>query len=145
MVPRKSKATQQGNRRQDLLSKLLRDLVVSIQLALIKNRACVPHCSATRLRSEALPSKPGLLSYLSVCILHRLPSIRMGSSCEPLWSPSGMEQLHAPFFLGCLLFLEGSPFASCCFVTSELLPELLWVLGTHLLLILPSLPQEVDL
>lgn len=107
--PGQGKATQQGNRRQDLLSKLLKVLAVFTQLAFIKNRACVPHCPATRLRSEALPSKPGLLSYLSVCILHHLPLIRMGPSCEPLWSASGMEQLQAPFSLGSLLFLEGSP------------------------------------
>lgn len=107
--PGPDKATQQGNRRQELLSKLLKDLVVFIQLALIKNRACVPHCPAARLRSEALPSKPGLLSYLSVCILHHLPLIRMGSSCEPLWSQSGTEQLQASDSLECLLFLEGSP------------------------------------
>jgi hypothetical protein len=58
--PGQGKATQQGNRRPDLLSKLLKDLAGLTQLAFIKNRACVPHCPATRLRSEALPSKPGL-------------------------------------------------------------------------------------
>lgn len=140
--PEQGKATQQGSRRQDLLSKLLKILVAFTQLALIKNRACVPHCPAVRLRSEALPSKPGLLSYLSACVFVSFAIDSYGlflrAPLEPIWQGAAPSSL----LLGVPTFPGGQPVASCCFVASARLPELAVVQtqGPNLFSLCPPAP-----